>query len=168
MNNEQRNKHEKARRERIKNGKHYKDKKKQSNQREYDCTFEAINSLLSQQHPRNDLGMIADLITELAEGERDEFTDSCSFCGVNKGRNFFDQMINTKLSCYSCKCKHISMVTKQQAIQKFPILEKHPKIFITLKRFGRYASIKRHSIYAVKDIYFTIDDIKAADNKIQG
>eukprot|EP01084_Bolivina_argentea_P065030 118548_1 len=104
---------------------HFKDEKCKSNVSRWNVTVDAVAKHFDSS--TNEGTMFGIIIREYTLGDKkDEFDDSCDWCGVNVGYHFFRNKKNGKLSCWSCKSKQISMVTAKQAIRKHKKLKDYP------------------------------------------
>ena len=146
----------KIRRIAIKKGNHWRDQRAECNLTEFDGTARAVYES-RYEFKTHDLWPLINIITEYAVGQKDDYDDRCAYCLRNKGSNFFEDHPSPKLSCYSCKCNHISMLTQKQATKKYPKLTS--VVFHQLRRANKSVKILRTADYRIQDEYFLMDDI---------
>ena len=156
----------------IKKGKHYRDVLSESNNGRYDISMNQLKILNKRPEFKNldqsFVNYIKTNITEYITGiKTKDYNDTCDYCGWNIGYYFMLNNENAKRSCFSCKCNHISMLTKNQILRKYPEFNNHYNVFETLQNQHKTVNLNVGTRwpYNIEHTYYMIEDVEAIAKK---
>ena len=157
---------DRQRKKRIKDGKHPLDKVSKYNLDEYKMMHNCITETrLELQDMKCEW---IDIIACCICGPKNSKDDRCQYCKKNIGIIFFKKHPNPKRSCYSCKCNHISMLTRKQALAKYPQLKLlNPELFDMLDDQNKSVFYKHRRHYK-GNVYYMFEDIESIHNQFFG